>query len=45
LQFVGDTKPADNELIDLDTTKSSATDRKAADCQRAYGERTERDCS
>src|SRR5262245_25587912 len=45
LDFFGNTKPADNQVVDLDTTNSSATNRKATDRQGADGQRTECDCA
>jgi hypothetical protein len=45
LQFIGNAKPPDNKVINLDTTNSSATNRKATDCQSANGQRTECDCA
>ena len=42
LHFFGDTKPADDELIDLDTTKPRATDHETTDRESADRQCTDR---
>jgi len=42
--FLGNSKLADNKFINLETTNSSATDRKPTDCESTNGQRTDCDC-